>query len=190
MKLDYQEHHRGLLDAIEALQRTGLSDIEKIESSFKVSLEFWSRLKHHIKKQGFRSEADEIFFFRTVKPGFTSHIEYFTCRYHALLFKPGEEGEELARFWRWELRKIEKFHELNREFCTYIRVGHTERDQEYFCRREQVNTAWVTGRIHDVDPGTSTWGDHLVTMMKAYELYELYIRAEMKKLGGYFFLAK
>jgi hypothetical protein len=161
-----------------------------IEICFKCSLDFWAKLQKQIKKDGFQSPEEEIYFFKKVKPRFTAYIEYYTCRYHALLFRPSDDQLELARFWKWELRKIEKFNEINQDFCRYVRDGLTERDAEYFLRAGNRGVQVMTGRIHDLDPGTATPGDYLVTMMGAYELYETYIHEELKKLGGYFFLTK
>ncbi|HVV06622.1 MAG TPA: RteC domain-containing protein, partial [Puia sp.] len=66
----------------------------------------------------------------------------------------------------------------------------TDRDATYFLRSGDHGVQVIPGRIHDIDPVTATPGDHLVTMIGAYEMYQLYIRAEMEKLGGYFFLTK
>jgi hypothetical protein len=190
MTQDYQVYHQELLTSIALYEESDRPEMEKIEACFKCSLDCWGRLQKHIKKNAFASPGEEIFFFKKVKPQFTAYIEYFTCRYHALLFRPGEDALELARFWRWELRKIEKFYETHKDFCHYIREGLTERDEEYFLREGNLGAQVMTGRIHDLDPGTATPGDYLVTMMAAYELYEIYINVEMKKLGGYFFLTK
>lgn len=188
MSQDHLEYYQQLLAALSFCEEGAASEIEKVESSFKCSLEYWVKLQKHIKQYGFDSPAEEIYFFKKVKPQFTSHIEYYTCRYHALLFMPVEDPLELIRFWRWEMRKTEKFFEANEAFCRYMRDGATDRDEEYFLRA--CNRQVTQGRIHDADPMTATSGDYLVTMISAYEMYQSYIREEMQKLGGYFFLTK
>ena len=71
-----------------------------------------------------------------------------------------------------------------------MREDATERDEEYFLRTSNNDAQIMPGRIHDVDPQTATPADHLVTMIGAYEMYQTFIRGEMEKLGGYFFLTK
>src|SRR6186713_104273 len=134
MTRDYQEYHQELLNAIILCEESERSEMEAIEACFKCSLDIWGRLQKHIKQNTFASREEEIYFFKKVKPQFTAYIEYYTCRYHALLFRPAEDALELARFWRWELRKIEKFYETHKDFCCYVREGFTEKDDEYFLR--------------------------------------------------------
>jgi len=186
---DHLEYYQQLLAALASCEEGTASEIQKVESGFKCSLDHWGKIQKHIKQNGFSNPAGEIYFFKRVKPGFTSYIEYYTCRYHALLFKPTDDPIELIRFWRWEMRKTEKFFETNEAFCRYMREGATDRDEEYFLRGDQGMQV-MPGRIYDVDPTTATSGDYLVTMIGAYEMYQSYILEEMQKLGGYFFLTK
>jgi hypothetical protein len=190
MSQDHQEYYEQLLTALAACEEKAASEIEKIESSFKCSLEYWGRIQKEIKNRDFTTTAEEISFFKKTKPKFTSYIEYYTCRYHAQLFMPADDPIELIRFWKWEMRKTEKFFENNEDFCQYMREGATHLDEEYFLRTSNGGAQIMQGRIHDVDPRTATPGDYLATMIGAYEMYQVYIREEMRKLGGYFFLTK
>jgi hypothetical protein len=190
MSQDYLEYYQQLLTALSQCQEKATNEIEKVESSFKCSLEYWGRIQKQVRKLDFHTPAEEICFFKKIKPRFTAHIEYYTCRYHALLFMPADDNIELIRFWKWEMRKIEKFFEVNEDFCRYMQEDASHRDEEYFLRTSNNGAQVMHGRIHDVDPKTATPGDYLVTIIGAYELYQTYIREEMEKLGGYFFLTK
>ncbi len=88
------------------------------------------------------------------------------------------------------MRKTEKFFENNEEFCRYMQEGAAEQDEAYFLRISNNGVQVMHGRIHDVDPQTATPGDYLATMIGAYQMYQSYIREEMQKLVGYFFLTK
>jgi hypothetical protein len=190
MSQTHLEYYQQLLAALAVCEEGTAEEMEKIESGFKCSLEYWGKVQKHIKQNGFSSPAEEIYFFKKVKPRFTSYIEYYTCRYHAVLFMPVDDPSELLNFWRWEMRKTEKFFETNEAFCQYMRDDATDRDEEYFLRAGDGRTRVKSGGIHDVDPTTATTGDALVAMICAYEMYQSYIREEMQKLGGYFFLPK
>jgi RteC protein len=190
MSPDYQEYHHQLLTATSLFQDSGRSDMEKIEACFKCSLDYWGKIKQLVKKHAFQTPEEEIHFFKKVKPLFTARIEYYTHRYHALLFMPVNDAPELGRFWKWELRKIERFYENNEAFCRYIRQGDSDRDREYFIRSANATAPLLQGRVHDLDPETATSHDYLVTMMAAYELYEGFVQEEIRNLGGYFFLTK
>ena len=190
MSLRYHEHLSALHAALDECQQKPGPEMGKVESCFKCSLDHWASVQKQVRITDFGSPAEEIYFFREIKHRFTSPIEYYTNRYHALLFMPAEDNLELMRFWKWELRKIEQFYENNEEFCWYIREGATDKDAEYFLRRECRLPSAGYGQIHDLGPGLATPWDHLLTIMGAYEMYRDYIRAELRKLGGYFFLTK
>jgi len=190
MSLDYDAHHQQLLTALAICEENAASEMEKVETSFKCSLDHWGKIQRQVRKHEFQTPAEEIHFFKKIKPRFTSLIEYYTCRYHALLFMPAGDNLEVIRFWKWEMRKTEKFFENNESFCRYMREGATERDPAYFLRASNNGAQVMLGRVHDVDPRTATPGDRLVTMICAYEMYQVFIREEMEKLGGYFFLTK
>ena len=73
---------------------------------------------------------------------------------------------------------MERFYENNREFCRYIREGATDRDEEYFLRSPcpPCNVRASVNLMYDLGSEMSSRMDHLVTMIKAYELYEKYIQ--------------
>jgi hypothetical protein len=189
---EYQEYYHQLLAAIESHKGSGSPEMEQVEACFKSSLEHWGKVHRQVRQEGFATPEEEIHFFKVIKPLFASRIEYYTWCYHTLLFMPSNDIPELRRFWKWELRKIQRFYENNREFCAYIREGATDKDAEYFVRSANPvpRTKLPLGLIHDLDAETSTSHDHLVTLISAYNLYEIHILAEIEKLGGYIFFSK
>lgn len=184
MLLDFKDYYKRLLADIDSYNNCGFSEIEMVEICFKCSLDYWRQVQRLVKERGFGTNAEEIYFFKEIKPGFTSLIEYFTHRYHALLFMPSHDHFEMRRFWQWEIRKIERFYEHNEGFCRYIRECATDMDEIYFLRGDHTNSVQNHHRVHDLDPQTATAYDHLVSMSRAYDLYEVYIRAEMNKLDA------
>ena len=190
MSADYGEHIRQLEAAIDRRLQSCDGDLEKIEKCFKHGMDYWARVQELVKKNGFPTPAEEIFFFREVKPRFTGLIEYYTRRYHSLLFLPADDKSDQGRFWKWELRKIERFFENHAGFCRYMQEGATDKDEEYFLRAANTGTRFFQPKAHDLDPETLTSHDPLLTMMIAMELYREFIQDEVKKLEGYFFVAK
>src|SRR5579871_3825592 len=175
MSPEYQEYYQQLLTAFHSHEERSRTEMEMVEVCFKSSLDAWGKICKQVKANGFADMRDEISFFRDVKPSFASFIEYYTFRYHALLFAPVNDILELKRFWRWEERKMQRFFDDNSEFCRYIRAGHTHRDAEYFRRSAKENDSpHVHDLIHDIDSELVSPKDPLLTIMKAYDRYELY----------------
>ena len=174
----YQEYYQQLQTAFHSHNASNRTEMERIEACFKSSLDYWGKVCKQVKQDGFCSREAEIHFFKEVKPAFTAYIEYFTYRYHALLFLPAGDISEKNRFWRWEERKIERFYENNQEFCVYMKKGDTSRDAEYFLRgSSSPGQSHLAGSLaHELDESLISPKDHLVTLLKAYVLYEEYIR--------------
>ena len=185
MSPEYQEYYQQMLAAFHSHEDAHTAQVKVIEACFKSSLDYWGRICNLIKTRGFSGEKEEIRFFKEVKPAFAAFIEYYTYRYHALLFAPLNSPTELGRFWCWEEKKMQRFYEVNQEFCRYIREGATCRDAEYFLRsslppdKERV----LGDLIHDGDTGLLSPKDPLVTMMKAYELYGKYLETTLAPLN-------
>ena len=187
MAPEYQEYYQELLAAFRSHEDVHTAQMEVVEACFKSSLDYWGRISKLVRSKGFASEKDEIRFFKEVKPAFAAFIEYYTYRYHALLFAPVNNPTELGRFWRWEEKRMQRFYETNREFCSYMREGATHRDAEYFLRASiPPDTEHVPGDlIHDGDSGLLSPKDPLATIMKAYELYGQYIETIVASLNPF-----
>jgi hypothetical protein len=180
MSPEYQELYHQLLTAFHSHEATSRTEMEMIEVCFKSSLDQWGKVCKLAKRDGFRDVRDEIYFFKEVKPSFTAFIEYYTFRYHAILFAPVGDLHELKRFWRWEERKMHRFYEENREFYQYMQEGDTHFDTDYFLRsKDQNGNRQITDLIHDLDADLISSRDPLVTILKAYELYGQYINQKL-----------
>jgi hypothetical protein len=179
MSPEFQEYYHQLLAVLHSHEDTSGTEMEMIEACFKSCLDHWSKVCKQVKVDGFRDVREEIRFFRDVKPAFASYIEYYTFRYHAILFAPVNDPLELMRFWRWEEVKMHRFFEDNREFCRYIREGDTHHDAEYFRHKPgSGDNSRSADLIHDLDLELVSPKDPLLTVMKAYELYGRHIHQQ------------
>src|ERR1700722_7206859 len=119
MNANFLELYEGLVRDINAILKTSSSDKEKMESCFRSGIDHWNKLKEKIKREGFASEEEEIHFFKNVKPRFTGEIEYYTQRYHAILFLPETDKQSQINFWEGELGRLDKFFGSYHEFFQY-----------------------------------------------------------------------
>lgn len=181
MSPEYHHYYQALLAAIHFHENEGKTEIEMIEACFKASLDAWGKIGKLARESSFRDESDEIRFFKEVKPTFGASLEYYTYRYHALLFTPLGDQSELRRFWRWEEKKMQRFFDENQEFRTYMRNGDTRRDKEYFVRYPAAFDGNRPNRdlIHELETDLLSPKDHLVTIIKAYERYAKFIETKL-----------
>jgi hypothetical protein len=99
MNANFLELYEALVRDINDILQTGSSEKEKMESCFRSGIEHWNKLKEKIKREDFATEEEEIHFFKNVKPRFTGEMEYYTQRYHAILFLPETDTKSQTNFW-------------------------------------------------------------------------------------------
>jgi hypothetical protein len=178
---EYQEFYELLLADFHYHENEKKAEMEMIEACFRSSLECWGKIGNLARKNGFCDESEEIGFFKEVKPTFGACLEYYTFRYHALLFAPVDNPGEMRRFWHWEEKKMRRFFDDNREFCAYLRGGDTRRDKEYFLR---CPSAFAESRpwgdnVLELETDLLSPKDHLVTIIKAYDRYGKFIETKL-----------
>jgi hypothetical protein len=181
MNANFLELYEGLVRDINAILKKDSSDKEKMESCFRCGIEHWNRLKEKIKHEGFDSDAEEIHFFKDIKPRFTGEIEYYTQRYHAILFLPESDKQAQQFFWDGELGRLEKFFGSYHVFFDYYKTGKTDQDSRYFLRRNSDGSNIAHANVFDMDQQTATSHDWLLTNMIGYEKYKKFVLEEMKK---------
>jgi hypothetical protein len=180
MNANFLELYNDLVRDIHAILQTNSTEKEKMESCFRTGIDHWNKLKEKIKREGFATEEEEIHFFKNVKPRFTGEIEYYTQRYHAILFLPEDKKSQID-FWQGELSRLDKFFGSYHEFFHYYYSKKTDKDQQYFLRSNSDGSNVARANVFDLDPETSTSHDWLLTNMIGYEKYKKYILAEMER---------
>jgi hypothetical protein len=133
----YQEYTKVLAHAT-SLQYPVL---DQISQSFQINLHYWYRLQECVKREGFRNLAEEILFFKHIKPTIFAQIDLSVLLYQGLLFEPVDHEHKL-RYWELEAARLEQFQLQHKELLNYYEAGRTERDAEWF--------------THDKSPGRSS----------------------------------
>ena len=90
---------------------------------------FWSLLAKQMDGYKFRDAAEEIRFYKQIKPLFISEIKFYRQLYHLILFEPSEKPDQIKDFQLREMQRFDKFVRDNQEFCDYYKSGRTDRDE-------------------------------------------------------------
>ena len=154
-----------------------------VEDCYQQCVQCWEQVKRLLKGERFDNIEAEILFFKTVKPTFTSEINYYALLYHAELFKP-PAGEKLVAFFEREHQRHRHFIDRNLAFYTYYKSGHTSKDGLYFSRTSKQTILSEGGSPPDADEVSSTH-DHLLGDLLSLEKYELYATKQLIAAGGY-----
>jgi RteC protein len=182
MKENFLQLYKDLAVDLTAILNSGSDREQKMEECFKCCKDYWGRLKEKIKADGFENDAEEIHFFKNVKPRFTGEIEYYVQRYHALLSMRDLSSAEIKNFWNNELKRIAKFYDVEQEFFHYYNSGRVMYDELFFLRRNSDGSNLKHTRAYENDTETSTSHDWLLAKNIGYDKYEEFIREQLKKM--------
>jgi hypothetical protein len=171
--------YQDLLNDLRRCSELGLPEMEIIESCFKISMNYWVKLKAILMHYSFPDTRKEVEFFKRIKPGFTSQISYYTHCYKALLFLPAKDKNEQGLYWERELKKIDQFRSSNPVFCEYFLGGEEHKDLLYFVRANNDLSNLSVAKTYDVDIEVATSHDWLVTEILALEKYREFIGMKM-----------
>ncbi|HYF29890.1 MAG TPA: RteC domain-containing protein [Chitinophagaceae bacterium] len=181
-KQSCEELYQELLSEVYQCRRLNLSPTSRIAYCFKLSVEYWNKLRHQVKQHPFNCDEEEIWFFKTMKPKFTALIEYYTMIYNAELFMPRLKTEEIKSFWKKESDKVKNFYYQYADFCEYYKSGAAHNDHCYFLR-SNAGGAKCNNKVYEIDEDLITSHGHLATFLLAYDMYDTYILQQLRTVA-------
>lgn len=128
-----------------------------------------TELKVFVRNYTFRNQAEEIQFFKEIKPVFLSHYYYYKKIFAIHLFDSYKDAKSRQANYVQLLLRLEKFAAKNLEFYTYSMSGSTFRDACYFTRQFQMS------KVPDRDENFSTGFDTKLAKLLANELVKEHI---------------
>jgi hypothetical protein len=140
------------------------------------------QLKNAVADSPFQNEAEEIQFFKHIKPRFYCQLIYYLMVYDIEIDKPMGTREK-SKYFKKELGKLKAFFEKNREFYHYFRSGSTHEDVRFFVRGKQDFSASLHPYYFDADPRFSTSQDIKTARLLANELLIEYLENEIGKFA-------
>lgn len=142
------------------------------------------RLKMYVMETPFGNEAEEIHFFKTTNPQFTSKLIYFMKLYRLESNKPVGNTKVLKKLLKKELRRIHEAFTLHSSFYQYFRSGATYLDTKYFLRKEQDIYLMPDPQYLVLDTAFHTTHDYLLSELLANEKFAEYLTTELERLQG------
>lgn len=149
--------------------------INVLEDSF-------DKVKTSISTYIFKNEAEEIHFFKVIKPQLFSKLIYYqkVCRIEAA--RPAGSNTAINSYLTKELDRIQYYFERNIDFYKYYRNGHTHFDSYYFLRGKPDVQLALDSFYFERDPKFSTCYDFTVAKVIANDMLTVYLNNELVKL--------
>lgn len=127
----------------------------------------------------FKNEAEEIRFFKEIKPRLFYRLLYYRKVYNIEMNRP--VGVDSQRdYLNDELVAINRYNNKRSDFIHYYRSGLTHLDSLYYLRG-WVDTALYLESFHyERDPKFSTNADFKVAKLLANEMLSVYLKGELE----------
>lgn len=154
----------------------------KSESAIKESINAIESIKTFFKEHVPINEAEEILFFKTIKPKFVSKLIYYLKVYNIESHCPNGSKRTRQKYYELELKKLKYFFDHNLEFYRYYRRNSNYLDYKYFVRGRLDLKLKLDSHFFEYDKEFSTSHDYTVSKIIANDLLLVYLEDELTKI--------
>jgi hypothetical protein len=131
-------------------------------------------VKQFLNDHPFADQAEEIYFFKTIKPEFHAWHIYALEIYTIESERPLGDDLTLKAYYEQELKYLKRFFIQNQFMYQYYRLGADELDPALFIRGANKPSLLINPNA-DPDPEFSTPCDHLFSLFIGYEKVQEYL---------------
>lgn len=139
-------------------------------------------LRKRVLVKGFFSKAEEIYFFKHIKPQFFSKLIYYLKLYNIESNRPVNGTKFQIKYLRQQIAELQLFFNENLEFYYYYRRGATSLDEYYFIRGKSNLRSPTLYFPLLTDYEFSTSRDSAVSTIIAFDMVIVYLKQEIEKL--------
>ncbi len=167
------------------LQKIETKEADMLKKSLEASHvlgEAFDRLKQFILSYEFQDAAEEILFFKTVKPRLCAYLIYYRTIYNIEMNRPVGSIEAQRKYLNKELEDIQDYTNKRLDFYRYWRSGSTNLDEIYFMRGKTDMELYLESFYYELDPNFSTNYDFKVARILANDMLQIFIRTELETL--------
>ena len=151
------------------------NEIKKCEKAIEITVKAKNNLKALVQKLNFKSQEEEIHFFKDIKPQFLSKFIYYNAIYKIEAKIPYGGFRVVKKYYSNELLKLKRYFDNNLDFYRYYRTGSVYMDHTYFVRGKFDIKLALDSYYFEADHTFSTSHDYKVSKIIANDLIELYL---------------
>jgi hypothetical protein len=152
-----------------------LRKIQVLENAFE-------ELRSFIDDYIFKSELEEIHFFKEVKPRMFSQLVYCNKLYTIEIRMPAGSIHDKQIYLESMLGRIKYFFDMNFDFYQYYRSGNTHLDKYYFLRGKKDIQLILDSFYFERNANFSTSHDFKVAKILANEMLTVYLNNKLLRL--------
>ncbi|WP_349351688.1 RteC domain-containing protein [Flagellimonas sp. MMG031] len=169
---------------LEALESGNGDILYKAERGIALVERCIRKLQKQIVGQDFETQADEIYFFKHVKPQIFSKLIYYIRLFSIESKRPRGKDVAQVKYLQQQIDKLQTFFNENLEFYNYYRRGAMSMDEQYFVRGNRDLRMPLESFHFLIDDQFSTCQDGTVATIMAYDMLIVYLRKEVDDLNN------
>ncbi|MGO4709967.1 RteC domain-containing protein [Chryseobacterium sp. 2TAF14] len=140
-------------------------------------------LKEMISKHQFENIAEEVYFFKKLKPQFISKYIYYSTILDIESHRPDAGSKVLKKYYEAEQEKLKSFYSEQSEFYSYYRREATYLDHKIFVRNSYDLKMKLSLGFYNFDTSFTTSHDHLIARFIAYKKFDQYLKKQIENLN-------
>ena len=189
MEPSYFEHlHAHMERELQEIRNSHENPADWAVRSIPIVQKCLTELKEHILEHPFKRRAEEILFFKEVKPEFMGELIFFSEIFNWWRDYPIYDNyNERKGFWVNCMQSVNRFFIDNEAFCRYLIQDNQFLDAQYFVRRTK-NIFFSFGLPKKLDPCAfygdpefSTSHDYRMAQVVAFTRLRIYVREQLKE---------
>ena len=158
--------------------------LQQAKKSVDAGMRVMKELRSYIIANPFKTQEEEIFFFKEIKPLFQCQLVFWLKVLHYELNKPTGTYADREAYILNELHILRLFFDNNLDFYRYCRSGGTHMDARYFSREKNSSHTDLDIDQLDIDPQFSSSHDGKLSRLLAYEMLADFLNSELETLSG------
>ncbi|MEX0315728.1 MAG: RteC domain-containing protein [Allomuricauda sp.] len=163
-------------DELNEIKNKSRTFLEESNLGYALSAKTLGSLKKEIVNKGFRSQNDEIHFFKYVKTEPMRHLIHYTEMRSCELRMPKIGSHRQMKYLEGQIKKVNTFFAGHTEFLLYMEQGCEHFDKHYFTRAFLDSDPVVKSYPYYKDPEFDTSHDGIWSRIKGFGLYVNYLK--------------
>lgn len=168
--------------ALRMLSRRKLTAMQQSEEALGLLFAADERFHDRVRSHGFATVAEEVAYFKCLRPALVSRIIYHMKVYHLLINEPPWSVKQLKKYYVRELDKIAAFYADNKGFIRYLRLGETAMDEVFFVRHRATFRQVSETCYSELDAEQSTPFSLKAARFHAYEQLTHFLQERLEAL--------
>jgi hypothetical protein len=156
--------------------------IRKTQKSIRCVKDALTQLRAFTIQHTFCNDAEEILFFKKIKPELFSKLIYYVKILNIESRRPVGNREIQQTYLQMELEKLIFFFNNHLEFYQYYRMNSTYLDDKYFTRGKEDLNLYQDTLMSYIDPDFSTSHDYMVSKIIANDRLKVFLSIELEAL--------